>query len=103
MDAYAEISHWMFKAEVWVIVGIGLVMADIFLGYSFFILPVGIAAFLISAMIFSQQKMWLGNFTFFDTWRDIVIYFAVLALVSIAVLKFAFQKFRKSGSDINDY
>jgi membrane protein implicated in regulation of membrane protease activity len=103
MDTYSNISYWMFQAEAWVILGILLVIADTFLGYTFFILPIGVAAFLISLMIFAQDHMWLGTFEFFHTWREILMYFGGLSLVSIAILKYAFQRRKDSEPDINQY
>ena len=103
MDLYSDLSHWMFKAEIWLILGIILVIGDIFLGYTFFILPIGLAAFMISAMIFSQDQMWFGDFEFFETWRDIAMYFSGLSIVSIGILKYVFQRRLKADTDINEY
>jgi|TARA_B100000315_G_C14420887_1_gene515495 membrane protein implicated in regulation of membrane protease activity len=102
MDLYSEFSYWVFQAKVWVILGFILIIVDIFLG-SYFILPIGIAAFLISGLIVAQNRLWFGDYTFFETWRDIAIYFAILSVISIGIIKLIFQKRFENETDINKY
>ena len=63
MELYLEFSYWIFQSKVWVILGFTLIIIDIFLG-SFFILPIGVAAFLVSGLIFAQNQLWFGDFMF---------------------------------------
>ena len=102
MDLYTEFSYWVFQAKVWVILGFILIIVDIFLG-SFFILPIGIAAFLISGLILAQNQLWFEDFIFFETWRDIAIYFAILSVISIGLIKLLFGRRFKNEPDINEY
>ena len=102
MDLYTELTYWVFQAKVWIILGFILIIVDIFLG-SFFILPIGIAAFLISGLILAQNQLWFGDYIFFETWRDIVIYFAILSVISIGIIKLIFEKRFKKEPDINEY
>ena len=102
MDLYIEFSYWVFQAKVWVILGFVLIIVDIFLG-SFFILPIGIAAFFISGLILAQNQFWFGDYIFFETWRDIVIYFAIISVVSVGIIKFIFEERFKKEPDINGY
>ncbi|HIA80599.1 MAG TPA: hypothetical protein EYO02_00535 [Rhodospirillales bacterium] len=102
MELYSEVSYWLLLAKTWLILGLILIIIDIFLG-SFFILPIGVAAFIIAGMIFCQDQLWFGDFIFFETWRDVLIYFSIISLVSIGVIKLVFQKKYKNESDINEY
>ena len=102
MDLYTELSYWVFQAKVWVILGFILIIVDVFLG-SFFILPIGIAAFFISGLILAQNQLWFGDYMFFETWRDIAIYFAILSVMSIGIIKLIFEKRFKKEPDINKY
>ena len=102
MDLYIEFSYWIFQAKIWVILGFLLIIFDLFLG-SYFILPIGVAAFLISGLIVAQNNLWFGEFTPFETWRDIAIYFSILSVLSIALVKFLFQKRIEGQPDINEY
>jgi membrane protein implicated in regulation of membrane protease activity len=102
MDLYAEFSYWVFQAKIWVIFGLILIIVDVFLG-SYFILPIGIAAFFIGGLIIAQNQLWFGDFIFFETWRDIAIYFSVLSVISIGIIKLLFEKQFKKETDINEY
>ncbi len=103
MDLYVEFAVWAFKPQVWIILGILLVIADVFLGYDFFVLPTGIAAFFIAAILYGQNNQWFGDSVIFETWHDIGITYAILALISIALLKFGLQRKKQDEPDINDY
>lgn len=103
MDLYVEFTIWAFKPQIWIILGILLVIADIFLGYDFFVLPTGVAAFIIAAILYGQKEQWFGDAILFETWHDIGLAFAVLSVASIALLKFGLQRNKKEEPDINDY
>ena len=102
MDFYLEFSYWIFQSKVWVILGLTLIIIDIFLG-SFFILPIGVAAFLVSGLIFAQNQLWFGDFMFFETWRGIAVYFAIFSIISIGIIRLIFQRRIKGQTDINEY
>ena len=103
MDVYGDFSYWIFKPEPWIILGIILIILDIFVGFDFFILPVGIAALILSGIIYAQINTWFGEFVIFETWKGIIIAFAVLSIISIGIIKFLFQMSKKSRPDINQY
>ena len=103
MDVYGDISYWIFKSEPWIILGIILIMLDIFIGFNFFILPVGISALIISGIIYAQVNTWFGESLIFETWTGILIGFSVLSIISIGIIKLIFQNSKKSQSDINQY
>ena len=86
---------------VWIILGLGIIIIDIFLG--FILLPFAISSLLIAILIFSDQNLFLGDFVFFETWRDIFLYYAVLLLVSLGVLRLFAKQGKKGKVDINDY
>ena len=102
MELYLEFSYWIFQSKAWVILGFTLIIIDIFLG-SFFILPIGVASFLVSGLIFAQNKLWFGDFMFFETWRGIAVYFAIFSIISIGIIRLIFQRRIKGQTDINEY
>jgi membrane protein implicated in regulation of membrane protease activity len=98
-----DFAYWLLEPQVWIIAGLVLVIADIFLGYGFFVLPIGVAAFLISALLAIDTGGYL-DFKIFDSWRDVMIWFSILSVVSIGVLRLVFQKYKsQEKKDINDY
>lgn len=98
----ADLAFWLFQAKVWIILGLVLVIADVFLG-TLVLLPVGIAAFLVGGLIIIQRQLWFGDFVFFENWRDIMVYFAVLSVLSTLAMRFWFKRHRSDQPDINEY
>ena len=96
-------EQWLFYPEVWVILGIVLIAADVFIGAAFFVLSIGFAALMVAALLFMQDQSWFGTLVIFETWRDVGIWFAVLSLVSVGIIKIAFQPKNDTKSDINKY
>ena len=101
MDTYMSINYWLFEPNFWVIIGIFLIVVDIFLA-SFFLLPIGGAALTMAALIFFDTSQFL-ELELFSTWRDILLCFAALSVISIFLIQFAMKFRRKSEQDINQY
>jgi membrane protein implicated in regulation of membrane protease activity len=98
-----DLNYWVFVTEVWLILGIALIIADIFLGFNFFVLPVGIAALIIAGLIFGESRELFGSTILFENWKVVVLWFAGLSLVSVGLLKIFFQRSKKDEADINQY
>ena len=66
------ITFLLFLPQTWIILGILLIIADIFLGYDFFVLPIGVSAIIISSILFLQKGSFeeFGDFILFDTWQE---------------------------------
>ncbi|MDG2051140.1 MAG: hypothetical protein P8M78_13365 [Myxococcota bacterium] len=100
MDIDALFSIWPFSPELWFTLAVVLIIADVLIGMEFFVLSVGVAAFMISGLLWTQHH---GLFELFESWRQIALCFAVLSLASIALIKWMFQNSGKNGRDINEY
>ncbi len=98
-----DLNYWVYVTEVWLIIGLVLIIADIFLGFNFFVLPIGIAALIVAFLIFGENGALFGSVILFDSWRDVIIWFAGLSVASVGLLKLIFQRSRKDSSDINKY
>lgn len=102
MDVYWSLSYWFFQPQFWLIVGILLVIIDIFLLGSSFLLPIGISALILSVLVyFDTSNVW--EFQLFDTWRKILLYFGILSVVSIFIIKIFIKARGDKGKDINQY
>ena len=99
------ITFLFFLPQTWIILGILLIIADIFLGYDFFVLPVGVSALIISLILYLQKGAFeeLGDFILFNTWHDIAYWFSGLSLVSIILMRLLFKLKKKDRVDINEY
>ena len=101
MDTYMSINYWLFEPNFWVIIGIFLIVVDIFLA-SFFLLPIGVSALIMAALIFFDTSQFL-ELELFTTWRNILLCFAALSVISIFLIQLA-MKFRGNrAKDINQY
>ena len=90
------ITFLFFLPQTWIILGILLIIADIFLGYDFFVLPVGVSALIISLILYLQTGL-------FNTWHDVAYWFSGLSLVSIILMRLLFKLRKKDRIDINEY
>ena len=89
---------WIFEPHIWIILGLLLIICDIFLG-TYFIIPIGIASIIIAIflqfeIIFSPDERSI---------RELLIYFSFLSVFSIFLLKFLFRSRRQDREDINKY
>ena len=103
MEASRMFSNWFFQPELWVILGIVLVIVDIWIGFGLIILPIGIAALLIAALLYGQMQTLFGEEILFSSWRTVLIWFAGLSVVSVGLIQVLFQRLKKNRKDINRY
>jgi len=102
MDVYWSLSYWFFQHQFWLIVGILLVIIDIFLLGSSLELPIGISALILSVLVcFDISNVW--DFQLFDTWRKILLYFGIFSVASIFIIKIFIKARGDNGKDINQY
>ena len=99
------ITFLFFLPQTWIILGILLIIADIFLGYDFFVLPVGVTALIISLILYLQTGSFeeMGDFILFNTWHDVAYWFSGLSVVSIILMRLLFKLRKKDRIDINEY
>ena len=88
-------STLLLDAQFWVALGLVLVLADIFLGFSLFVLPVGVAALIVAGIIFVQTNAILGITQLYSDWQGLVYWFAGLSVVSVGLLRLIFQRPKK--------
>ena len=100
MDIGASLSVWAFSPELWFTLAIVLIIADLLIGMEFFVLSVGVAAFMISGLMWMQHQ---GVFELFENWRQIALCFGLFSLFSIALIKWMFQRPGEDNPDINEY
>lgn len=96
------LGYWSLQPEVWLILALVLVGADIVLGLEYFVLSIGVAALLLAGMLVAQQNLWFGDAVVFETWRSVGVWFAVLSVASIFLIKLLARQ-RRGRPDINEY
>ena len=102
MDFYNLVTFWIFQPYSWLILGIIIIIFDIFF-LGMVLLPFGLSSLIIATLLYFDYKMYFSNFVFFETWRDILIYYAIFSIISLGAIKFFLRKNKTSRSDINEY
>ncbi|MDE0242254.1 MAG: hypothetical protein OXI95_05145 [bacterium] len=103
MEAELSLSYWLFQPELWVILGIILIVVDIMVGFGLIVLPVGVAALLVGVALYGDSRQLFGDANLFTSWCMILILFAVLSIVALGLIRLAFQRSKSDGDDINRY
>ena len=98
-----ELQTLLFMTEVWVILAIVLILADLFFGLNYILLPVGIACLIIAGMVYLKNNGYLPGFIALEDWQHVGYWFAGLSVASIAILKIYSRFGIKKDEDINQY
>ncbi len=102
MSLDSVLSYWSLQPEFWLILALVLVGADIMLGLQFFVLSIGVASLLLAGMLLAQQNQWFGDAVLIETWHTVGVWFAVLSVASILLIRFLVRQ-RRGQPDINEY
>lgn len=102
MSLDSVLSYWSFQPEFWLILALVLVGADIMLGLQFFVLSIGVASLLLAGVLLAQQNQWFGDAVLIETWHSVGVWFAVLSVASILLIKLLVRQ-RRDQPDINEY
>ena len=103
MQSAEALTYWAILPEIWLILAIILVGADLLFGFDFFVLSIGVAALALAGLLYGQNHIWPEELALFETWRDVGLWFAVLSVASIALIRLVVYRGRKAQQDINDY
>ena len=93
------INYWLLLPKVWIIFGFALVILEILIGTGYISLSFGIAAILMSLIVYSQNT-W--NYSATLNWMDIAFLYGILSIVAILILKL-FSQNQSATKDINKY
>ena len=99
----ATIDYWVFRYEVWIILGIALIALDLLVGLNFFALALGTAALMLAALVFVETEIWYEEVLLLDDWHDMAIAYAVLSVAEVYLIKRFFKRSVDDKPDINKY
>ena len=103
MEDYLSLTYWLFQPELWIVLGIILIIVDIMVGFGLIVLPVGVAALLVRVILYGNSEQLYGDTNLFSSWRTILIWFAALSIVALGLIRLVFQRPKADGDDINKY
>jgi membrane protein implicated in regulation of membrane protease activity len=86
--------------EIWLIVALFLISADIILGLDFILVAFGISAVITSASLIVKNYI---SLPFTDTWGSLITFFAIFSLIILIPLRRILQKSKNDEVDINNY
>ena len=112
LDIYMFLNHWLYMPEIWLILGIFLIISDVLFGFAYMLIPFGIACLLTAIIVsinnsdllyeLSVNNEFIYNFINLENWQEILYWFAILSIVSVILLRL-FTKNNKKENDINQY
>jgi membrane-bound ClpP family serine protease len=112
LDFWMFLNHWAFVPEIWIIMGIILILADVLIGLSYILIPFGIACFITSGLVainnsdylysLSHSNEFVYNYLNLESWQDILYWYAALSIISVFLLRFI-TRGRPEKPDINQY
>jgi len=96
------LTYWLFLPQIWVALGLVLVLLELTDGSAIFFLPMGLASFLLALMLFGVNNDFLPHGLLPNAWYWLLsVWIAVSVIVSFLLSNF--RKSRMSKPDINDY
>ena len=106
------LNNWAFQPETWLIIGILLILIDLLFGLNYFLLPLGIVAFLTALMVALSNSLlseevlmgrrWYESMLIFENWKDLLYWFAGFSLLCTVIMRVFFKKAHEQF-DINEY
>lgn len=106
MSVLSSLSYWLFIPEVWIILGIILIVIEVTMDGSMAIfLPLGLASLVNGFIIYMQESASLGaNTILLDRWENTLISYALLSIAFTFALRFYVRHKRTDTTpDVNDY
>ena len=102
LEILSFLNHWLLLPQVWLIIGMLLVLMELMDGSQIFFLPIGLGGILTSAALYLERKAWIPFGYIPDTWYGMLVFWAIASLVFILLLTIRRRKQKKSV-DVNDY
>ncbi len=103
MDIYLQMTIWLLKPQVWIIIGLAFIILEVMDNSTIFFLPMGIGAEIIALWIylFNAKTLPLSG------WYWILSYWIIISVL-IAFIMSKMKKHKKSKNalrdeDINNY
>ncbi len=104
MDIYLQMTIWLLKPQVWVIIGLAFIIFEVMDNSTIFFLPMGIGAEIIALWIylFSANTLALSSH-----WYWLLSYWIIISVL-IALIMSKMKKHKKSKNalldeDVNNY
>ena len=102
MEILASLNYWLSMPQVWLIIGMVLVLMELLDGSQMFFLPIGLGSIFNSAALYLERKALIPFGYLPETWYGMLILWAIASIV-FALLFTIRRRKRQAITDVNDY
>lgn len=102
METLSFLNHWLLLPQIWLIIGMLLVLAELMDGSQIFFLPIGLGGILNSVMLYLEREAFIPFGYVPETWYGMLIVWAVGSAVFAVLLTIRRRK-KQQPTDVNDY
>ena len=94
---------WTFLPQTWFILGIVLIIIEIFDG-NLISLSFGVSALILGLLLWSDKNYLFDDFTFIESSNELLYTYGIISVLSIILIKVVLQgKLKKGEKDISIY
>ncbi len=97
------ISVWLLQFEIWIIIGIILILLELSDGSAIFFLPLGIGALILSLYIYLSNIEVISQNLVIGTWYFALVVWSIISLITSILISLMRKKYSNDTPDINDY
>ena len=107
VGVYLTLSYWLYLPQFWVIIGILFILLELLDGSAIFMLPMGVGALLVAALLYGVDHGMLPFELIPDVWYWLLVYWITAAVGLVMPLRLLNRRRSKGQStaddDINSY
>ncbi len=96
------LNYWLLLPQVWLIIGMLLVLMELMDGSQIFFLPIGFGGLFNSAALYLERKAVIPFGYLPETWYGMLIFWAI-ASIAFALLITIRRRKKQMPIDVNDY
>jgi membrane protein implicated in regulation of membrane protease activity len=93
----------IYTAELWIALGLLLLVIEIFDGSMALFLPSGVGALANAGVLYLQTHGQWVDYLLITRWHEVLLSFAILSGIAVVIIRLFFKPRQTSKADINDY
>jgi len=97
------LNIWLLQFEIWIIIGIILILLELTDGSAIFFLPLGIGSFILSLYLYLCNTELISETLIINSWYILLVAWAILSLITSIIISLARKRYSNENPDINDY
>ncbi len=102
VGVYLTVSYWLYLPQFWVIIGILFILLELLDGSAIFMLPMGVGALLVAALLYGVDHGMLPFELIPDVWYWLLVYWIIAAVGLVIPLRLLNRRRPKGQSSVDD-